>query len=89
MAWTAGAGSYVELVISADDSTDGTAYAVTCRVPDTGGFTIPGSMTGWIPVPNDGVTAVFARNTVAHLEYPAEGVVIEAVLQTNWTTPLP
>jgi len=88
MAWSGGGGSYVELVVTAEDPDNGNAHAVTCRVPDIGGYVIPASLTAFLP--DDGIekTAVFARTQAAHLEFPDDLLVIEAIAQTNWTVDL-
>ena len=88
MAWSGAGGSYVELVVTAEDPDNGNAHAVTCRVPDIGGYIIPASLTSYLP--DDGIekTAVFARTAAAHLEFPVDLLVIEAIAQTNWTVDL-
>ena len=83
MAWNAGWSNHVELLITAEDAVGGDDTAITCRVPDTGGFVIPASMTGWLPAVHSGVTAVFSRTSAAHLEYAGGGFVIDAVLQSS------
>jgi len=89
MAWSASTAPSVELVLSASDSVSGDAYLVVCRVPDTGGYVIPGAMTAWLPVSNDGVSVAFVRDSSEHLEFVGSGLVIEAAVQTNWTLDLP
>ena len=89
MAWNAGWSNYVELLLTAEDTGSGNSTAITCRVPDNGGFVIPGSMTGWLPASNDGVVAVFSRTSASHLEYAGGGFVIDAVLQSAHSVELP
>ena len=89
MAWSGSGGTFVELVVTAEDPGDGVAVAVTCRVPDTGGYVIPASMTAWLPNPGLDALASFTRNAAVHLEFPDELIVVEAALQTRWTVQLP
>ncbi len=88
MAWSGSGGEYVELVVTAEDPDDGVAVAVTCRVPDTGGYVIPASMTSWLPNPGLDALASFTRSASVHLEFPDDLVVVEAGLQTRWTVGL-
>lgn len=47
--WGAGNGDQVRIVVSNSWPSDTTGRTITCKVPDTGAFQIPGSLTALLP----------------------------------------
>jgi hypothetical protein len=88
VAWNAGTSDHVEVVLAASNLSDDHEWAIRCRVADVGGFTVPASLTSYLPSNNDGVTLTLSRTGSAHLEFPTSGVVVEAALQSAWSTDL-